>query len=159
MIVKGTNLPSLNIDLDGDGLPDINIDADGDGIPETNIDIDGDGKADVNLDPDKTGIVQSDPYEITEWKPTIQGKGNGFHFLTMTLDDDKEPEPDNPNDDHLGDKNSDVQGNYYPGDNTGGAKSTGGALTGDTTNIMMYMGFGCMAMGMMLFIIFKKKQS
>ena len=37
MIIEGTDLPSLNIDLDGDGLPDLNIDQDGDGISETNI--------------------------------------------------------------------------------------------------------------------------
>ena len=34
----------------------------------------------------------------------------------------------------------------------------GGTLTGDTTNMMMYMGLGCMSLGMMLFILFKRKQ-
>ena len=33
---------------------------------------------------------------------------------------------------------TDVGGSYYPGDNAGGAQNIGGALTGDTTNMMMY---------------------
>ncbi len=49
-------------------------------------------------------------------------------------------------------------GSYYPGDNAGGAQNVGGALTGDTTNMMIYMGLGCMSIGMMLFIVFKRKQ-
>lgn len=53
---------------------------------------------------------------------------------------------------------TDVGGSYYPGDNAGGAQNVGGALTGDTTNMMIYMGLGCMSIGMMLFIVFKRKQ-
>ena len=47
---------------------------------------------------------------------------------------------------------TDVDGVYYPGTNVGGA------LTGDTTNIMMYVGLGCISVGLMLFIVFKRKQ-
>ena len=47
---------------------------------------------------------------------------------------------------------TDVKGTYYPGDNMGGA------VTGDTTNMMMYMGLGCMSIGMMLLILYKVKQ-
>ena len=48
---------------------------------------------------------------------------------------------------------SEVKGNYYPGDNMGGA------LTGDATNVMLYMGLGCMSLGMMLLVLFKRKQA
>ncbi len=48
---------------------------------------------------------------------------------------------------------TDVKGAYYPGANMGGA------LTGDTTNMMMYMGLGCMSIGMMLLILYKRKQA
>ncbi len=47
---------------------------------------------------------------------------------------------------------TDVKGAYYPGANMGGA------LTGDTTNMMMYMGLGCISIGMMLLILYKRKQ-
>ena len=32
----------------------------------------------------------------------------------------------------------------------------GGALTGDTTNIMMYMGMSWMAIGLILYLLFKQ---
>ncbi len=48
---------------------------------------------------------------------------------------------------------TDVKGAYYPGANMGGA------LTGDSTNMMMYMGLGCMSIGMMLFILYKRRQA
>lgn len=158
VIAKGTDRPSLNIDLDGDGLPDINIDADGDGIPETNIDTDGDGKPDINLDPDKTGYVQSDPYEITDWNPTVEGKGNGFTFLTITWKDNKEPEQ--PTDDDHGENGGSVQGSYYPG-NTGGSSlgaNMGGALTGDTSNVTMLFTVGGLSLLVLLFSYTKNRQ-
>ena len=49
-------------------------------------------------------------------------------------------------------KDDEVQGSYYPGDNVGGA------LTGDITNQMMYVGMGCISLGLICLVIFKKKQ-
>lgn len=150
VIAKGDELPSLNIDLDGDGLPDINIDADGDGLPETNIDIDGDGIADINLDPDGSGTIQSEPYEIKEWKPSKQGKGNGFTFITMEIDLNPQDDPGSDPDSERPDK--EVNGSYYPGDNVGGA------LTGDASNRLIYVGMGCVSLGLICLIRFKQKQ-
>ena len=136
----------MNLDLDGDGTPDINIDHDGDLIPDTDIDSTGDGKANINIDTNEDGIADENITEITEWKAETKiGK-----MCTMLLNPD-DNDPKQPNEDEKK-PNSDVQGEYYPGANMGGA------LTGDTTNMMMYMGLGCMSLGMMLFILFKRKQ-
>ncbi|MCI8541262.1 MAG: hypothetical protein HFE67_07090, partial [Erysipelotrichaceae bacterium] len=40
-----------------------------------------------------------------------------------------------------------VAGSYYPGANTGGA------LTGDTNNPLLYMGIGCTSLGILFFLI------
>ena len=47
---------------------------------------------------------------------------------------------------------TDVEGSYYPGNNMGGA------LTGDTTNIMIYMGLCFTSLGI-VFLIYYKRQS
>lgn len=47
-------------------------------------------------------------------------------------------------------KESDVKGNYYPG------ADSGGALTGDTTNPAIYIGMGCVSMGLICWILFKQ---
>ena len=47
---------------------------------------------------------------------------------------------------------TDVNGAFYPGANMGGA------LTGDTTNTMMYIGLGCMSIGIMLLVLYKREQ-
>ena len=100
------------------------------------MEIDRDGKPDENLK------------DISEWKPE-HNVNEPFEYDTMHFD-----EPEDPKDDQKGQDapNKDVQGSYYPGDHVGGA------LTGDTTNMMMYMELGCMSLGMMLFILFKRKQ-
>jgi len=45
-----------------------------------------------------------------------------------------------------------VQGTYYPGDNTGGAS------TGDNTNIMFDLTIGCGSLGTLFLLLFKRKQ-
>ncbi len=118
----------------GDNIPDIDIDSTGDGKADTNIDQDGDGAADENI------------IEITEWKAETKiGK-----MCTMLLNPD-DNDPKQPNEDEKK-PNSDVQGEYYPGANMGGA------LTGDTTNIMMYMGMGFMSLGQIFLLLFKRNK-
>ena len=150
--IDGDGRPDINLDFDGDGTPDINVDVDGDWIPDMNIDSTGDGKADVNVDTDNDGKPDENIIKITEWKPG-HNVDDPFPYDTMTFDDPKDP--DDPNNQ---DPDTDVKGAYYPGKHTGGAQSVGGALTGDTTNIMIYMGMGSMSIGMMLFILFKRKR-
>ncbi|MCI9312809.1 MAG: hypothetical protein HFE68_05525 [Erysipelotrichaceae bacterium] len=143
----GDGLPDLNLDLDGDGTPDINIDHDGDGIPDTNIDGDGDGKADINIDTDGDGKPDENVKEITEWKPE-HNANDPFSYDTMRFDED-----DPSHDDDLSDKpNGEVQGSYYPGDNVGGA------LTGDTSNPLLYMGIGFSSLSILFFLMYKSKK-
>ena len=144
----GDGYPDINLDLDNDGKPDINIDWDGDWIPDTQIDTTGDGKADTNIDVDGNGIPDENIKEITEWKPE-HNVSSPFAYDTMRFD-----EPEDPNDDQEGqDKtNGDVQGSYYPGGHLGGA------LTGDATNVMTYIGFVCLSIGVIALILFKYKQ-
>lgn len=52
---------------------------------------------------------------------------------------DKEPEKE-------------VAGEYYPGANTGGA------LTGDTSNSLLYMGIGFSSLSVLFFLIYKHKE-
>lgn len=59
-------------------------------------------------------------------------------------------DPKQPNEDEKK-PNSDVQGEYYPGANMGGA------LTGDFTNIMVYCGTICLSIGTILLLVWKRK--
>ena len=142
----GDGLPDVNIDLDGDGEPDINKDIDGDWIPDIDIDSTGDGKPDTNVDEDGDGIPDTNIKEITEWKPGHNAK-DPFPYDTMNFDED-----DSDDSDPSGKPNGEVQGSYYPGDNVGGA------LTGDTSNPLLYMGIGCGSVGILLFLIYKHKE-
>ena len=129
--------------MDDDGKADLNIDLDGDDIPDIDIDSNGDGKADTNIDQDGDGAADENIIEITEWKAETKiGK-----MCTMLLNPD-DNDPKQPNEDEKK-PNSDVQGEYYPGANMGGA------LTGDTTNIMIYIGICCMAVGVVLYLSYK----
>ncbi len=137
----GDGRPDINIDLDGDGEPDINIDVDGDGIPDTNIDGDGDGKPDINVDTDGDGKPDENIKKITEWKPNKNVDGD-LPYGTMDFndtDDTEKPSDDDP----------DVKGSYYPGDNVGGA------ITGDETDLMMYIELLLLGMGIISYLSFK----
>ena len=82
-----------------------------------------------------------------------------FPYDTMTFDDPDDSNDSDKTDDPNGEEpDTDVKGAYYPGKHTGGAQSVGGALTGDTTNMMIYMGMGSMSIGMMLLVVYKRKQ-
>ncbi|MCI9312952.1 MAG: hypothetical protein HFE68_06270 [Erysipelotrichaceae bacterium] len=143
---NGDGCPDLNIDLDDDGKPDLNIDADRDGIPDTNIDADADGKADTNLDTDKDGTPDENIVEIKEWQADAKvGK-----ICTMILNP-KDDDPNNTNPDD-NDTDSEVKGSYYPGDNVGGA------LTGDTTNLMFWSGVTCLTLAILCYLFYKQKQ-
>ena len=150
-----TIIPDLNIDLDGDGRPDINIDLDGDGIPDIDIDTDGDGKPDINIDTDKDGKPDENIKDITEWKPGDRFTVNGKDFNTMTgLEPDPE-KPDNldkPNHPTKDDDDSDVKGSYYPG------KDVGGAMTGDSTNVMLYICLIVCSIGAITYLIYKNRK-
>ena len=119
----GDGRPDINIDIDNDGVADLNIDTDGDGIPNINIDSTGDGKPDINVDLDDDGKPDENIKDITEWKPNKNVDGD-IPYDTMDFSEtDKPIEPNKDND-------TDVKGNYYPGDNVGGA------ITGDDTDII-----------------------
>ncbi len=140
---NGDGCVDTNIDLDGDEIPDLNIDIDGDGIPDVNIDGDGDGVADSNLDNDNDGIAEENVVEITVWKPETKVD----QICTMMLLPDLEEEPkdeDKPN--------GEVGGSYYPGDNVGGA------LTGDTSKPLLYMGIGFSSLSILFFLLYKHKR-
>ena len=47
---------------------------------------------------------------------------------------------------------TEVKGNYYS------SNHVGGALTGDETNVMIFMGMECISFGLLLLIAFKRKQ-
>ncbi len=150
-----TIIPDLNIDLDGDGRPDINVDLDGDGIPDIDIDTDGDGKPDINIDTDKDGKPDENIKDITEWKPNDSFSVNGKDFNTMT---GLEPDPEKPNDADKpknptkDDEGTDVKGSYYPGDNVGGA------ITGDSTNMMLYICLIVCSIGAITYLIYKNRK-
>ena len=147
---NGDDCPDINIDVDGDGNPDLNIDVDGDGIPDTNIDSTADGKADTNLDTDGDGVADENIVDISEWKPdTKVGQ-----TCTMILNPEDPDDSDNSTNDNdpSGKPNGEVQGSYYPGDNVGGA------LTGDSSNPLLYMGIGFSSLSILLFIMYKRKK-
>ena len=106
-------------------IPDIDIDSNGDGKGDVNIETDGDGKADQNI------------IKINKWKPEHNVEGE-IPYDTMTLEAIKEQE-------NSGEIQKDANR-----DNV--LENIGGALTGDTTNIMMYMGMLLSTMGAMLLI-------
>ena len=140
--------PDLNIDLDLDGLPELNINTDGKlDKPQTNIDSDGDGIADINIDEDKDGIPDKNIVEITEWKPNHNVSKDGkVIYDTMEIKTEDETTPPN----NQGD--SDVKGSYYPGDNVGGA------ITGDTTDTMLYVTMMMFTIGVISYLLYRYKK-
>ncbi|MCI9313315.1 MAG: LPXTG cell wall anchor domain-containing protein, partial [Erysipelotrichaceae bacterium] len=70
---------------------------------------------------------------------------------TMIPSDPNDPD-DQDDSDPSGKPNGEVQGSYYPGDNVGGA------LTGDTSNSLLYMGIGCGSIGILFFLLYKHKK-
>ena len=71
----------------------------------------------------------------------------------MTFDESEESnKPDEPKDPNQKVHDTDVKGTYYPGD------SVGGALTGDNTSLMMYIGFCFTTLGIILFLVYKKQE-
>ncbi len=139
----GDGLADINIDLDHDGKADINIDLDGDLIPDIDIDSNGDGKPDVNVDTDGDGKADQNIIKINEWKPEHNVEGE-IPYDTMTLEAIREQENSGEiQKDASTDKDDDFN-------------IIGGALTGDTTNIMMYMGMSWMAGGILLYLLCKQ---
>jgi len=137
----GDGQPNTNIDTDLDGKPDYNIDVDGDGIPDTNIDSNGDGKPDINVDTDGDGKPDENIKKITEWKPNKNVDGD-LPYDTMDFNDiDETKKPS--------DEDTDVKGSYDPGDNVGGA------ITGDETDLMMYIELLLLGMGIISYLSFK----
>ena len=150
-----TLIPDVNIDLDGDGRPDINVDLDDDGIPDIDIDNDGDGKPDINIDTNKDGKPDKNIKDVTEWNPSDSFTVNGVTFNTMTglePDKDEPANPDKPKDPVKQGNDTDVKGSYYPGD------SVGGAMTGDETNVMLYLSTTLIGMGFISYLLFKYKK-
>ena len=140
----GDGRPDINVDIDGDGNPDINIDVDGDGIPDTNIDGDGDGIPDINVDTNGDGKPDENIKDITEWKPNKNVDGD-LPYDTMDFndnDDTEKPSDDDPN----------VKGSYYPGDNVGGA------ITGDSTNLILYINSILLSIGLISCLIYRKQK-
>jgi len=148
----GDGRPDINIDLDGDGVPDINIDTDGDNIPNINIDSDGDGIPDVNVDIDDDGNPDENIKDITEWKPNKDVEGD-VPYDTMDFGEQEEPqkpsEPTKPNQPANG---TDVKGSYYPGDNVGGA------ITGDETNLLLYINSILLSIGLISYLIYRTQK-
>ncbi len=140
----GDGRPDINVDIDGDGNPDINIDVDGDGIPDTNIDGDGDGIPDINVDTNGDGKPDENIKDITEWKPNKNVDGD-LPYDTMDFNDNDDTEK--PSDD-----DPDVKGSYYPGDNVGGA------ITGDSTNLILYIITILLSIGLISYLIYKKQK-
>lgn len=161
--------PDINIDIDNDGIPDINIDLNHDRIPDLDIDVDGDGLPDLNIDIDHDGVADDMLHKIESWNPETDCEYNGFVYDTMgSLQDivnqlrkDKEgqgtegPQPDDQDGDKSGNQTVEpatkVKG-MYTGTNTGGAS------TGDETNIIIYMGIGSCALGILTSVLYKRKR-
>ena len=138
--IDGDGYPDINLDIDNDGVPDLNVDIDGDYIPDMNIDSTGDGEPDINVDTDGDGKPDTNLKEITEWKPEKNIDGD-FPYDTMDLTETDEPNHVKPD--------TSVKGQYNP------ATSMGGANTGDTTNLLLFMGTCVITLAAMLFILFK----
>ena len=142
----GDGRPDINIDLDKDGTPDINIDVDGDFIPDIDIDSTGDSNPNVNVDRDGDGTADENIQDITEWKPE-HNVNRPYEYDTMRFD-----EPSSPDDgkDPVDNSNAEIKGSYYPGANTGGA------LTGDSTSLPLYMGTLFLSLGYIHFFLYKR---
>ncbi len=136
----GDGYPDINLDLDDDGIPDLNVDIDGDYIPDMNIDSTGDGEPDINVDTDGDGKPDANLKEITEWKPEKNVDGD-FPYDTMDFTETDEPNHDK--------SDTSVKGQYNP------VTSMGGANTGDTSNLMLFIGTCFITIAAMLFILFK----
>ena len=157
----GDGRPDINIDIDGDGNPDINIDIDGDGIPDTNIDGDGDGVPDINVDTDGDGTPDENIKDITEWKPNKDVDGD-VPYDTMIFDEEQEKpdEPAEPSKPNKPTNDTDVKGSYYPGDTEGSTfrYNVGGAITGDSTNLYLYINFLLLSIGLISYLIYRKQK-
>ena len=134
--------PDINIDLDGDSNPDINIDVDGDGIPDIDIDSDGDGKPDVNIDTDGDGKPNENIHEITKWKPNKNVDGD-LPYDTMDFSEPTKPTEPNPS----------VKGQYNP------KTSIGGAITGDDTNLIVYISLTMLTFSVISYLLYKYKKN
>ncbi len=147
--------PDLNLDLDLDGLPELNINTDGKlDKPQTNIDSDGDGKPDINIDEDKDGIPDKNIVEITEWKPNHNiSKDGKIIYDTMKIELNEEPDNDGKqpdSNDPTDQSDPSVKGMYNP------ITSMGGANTGDSTNILLYITIVNLSLGIISYLLYKK---
>ena len=146
----GDGRPDVNIDLDGDGKPDVNVDTDFDWIPNINIDSDGDGQPDTNIDTDNDGIADENIVEIKEWKPNKNVDGD-LPYDTMDFNE-QDPSDDTTTDPIPPKNDTSVKGVYNP------ATSMGGAMTGDSTNVMLYITSIAFAVGLIAYLIYKKQK-
>ncbi len=146
----GDGRPDVNIDLDNDGKPDINIDTDFDWIPDINIDSTGDGQPDTNVDTDNDGIADENIVEIKEWKPNKNVDGD-LPYDTMDFNE-QDPSDDTTTDPIPPKNDTSVKGVYNP------ATSMGGAMTGDSTNVMLYITSIAFAVGLIAYLIYKKQK-
>ncbi len=147
--------PDLNLDLDLDGLPELNINTDGKlDKPQTNIDSDGDGKPDINIDEDKDGIPDKNIVEITEWKPNHNVSKDGkIIYDTMEIEFNEEPDNDGKqpdSNDPTDQSDPSVKGMYNP------VTSMGGANTGDSTDILLYITIVNLSLGIISYLLYKK---
>ena len=146
----GDGRPDVNIDLDNDGKPDINIDTDFDWIPDINIDSTGDGQPDTNVDTDNDGIADENIVEIKEWKPNKNVDGD-LPYDTMDFNE-QDPSDDTTTDPIPPKNDTSVKGVYNP------ATSMGGAMTGDSTNVMLYISSITFTVGLIAYLIYKKQK-
>ena len=74
----------------------------------------------------------------------------------MIFDEEQEKpdEPTKPKND------TDVKGSYYPGDNNGNnlMYNVGGAITGDSTNLLLYLNFLLFSIGLIGYLIYRKQK-
>ena len=151
---NGDGNADINIDFDGDGIPDINIDSNYDGIPDLNIDGDGDGIPDYNLDEEGSGIPTKNLITIKEWKPEINGDKDGIKFSTMSFNEESNNPSDPTEDDtHKEKPTTSVKGQYNP------ATSIGGANTGDSSDLILYVGICCITIGVIFYMVYKKEMN
>ena len=143
----GDGRPDINLDINGDGVADINIDTDGDWIPNINIDSTGDGKPDINIDLDDDGKPDENIVEIKEWKPNKNVDGDILYDTMDFTESNKPSDPDKPTE-----PNTDVQGNYFPGNNVGGA------ITGDNTDLMLTISLMLLGLGIMSYQLYRYKK-
>ena len=77
----------------------------------------------------------------------------GTVYLTTILMKRESNKPSDPteNDTHKGQPTTSVKGQYNP------ATSIGGANTGDTSDLMLYVGICCITLGINLYLMYKRK--